>query len=59
VLRLGNVDDVDGFYKEIVDRGTLVTSEPTNKAFVRCFLRRILRMRMRYPADDAVCSQLR
>ena len=26
-----NVDDVDGFYREIVDRGALVTSEPTNK----------------------------
>lgn len=26
-----NVDDVDGFYREIVGRGALVTSEPTNK----------------------------
>jgi uncharacterized glyoxalase superfamily protein PhnB len=26
-----NVDDVDGFYREIVDRGALVTSEPTNR----------------------------
>jgi uncharacterized glyoxalase superfamily protein PhnB len=26
-----NVDDVDGFYSEIFDRGALVTSAPTNK----------------------------
>jgi len=26
-----NVDDVDGFYREIVDRRALVTSEPTNR----------------------------
>jgi predicted enzyme related to lactoylglutathione lyase len=26
-----NVDDVDGFYREIVARGALVTSQPTNK----------------------------